>query len=136
MNLKARLGVMNFLEFFVWGAWLISLGAYTANTLRFSAVQIASLYGTMAIASLFMPALLGMVAYRRVTAERVLGLSHLAGAGLLLWASTATDFATLYLAMLLNAMAFVPTIALNNTVSYVALRERQCDPVKDFPPIR
>src|SRR5262245_17083927 len=103
MNLKVRLVVMNFLEFFVWGAWLISLGAYAANALHFSAVQIASLYGTMAIASLFMPALLGIVADRWVNAERVLGLCHLAGAGLLLWASTATDFATLYLAMLLNA---------------------------------
>lgn len=136
MNIKIRLLVMNFLEFFVWGAWLISLGAYAANTLRFSAVQTASIYGTMAIASLFMPALLGIVADRWLNAERVLGLCHVAGAGLLLSASAVSDYGTLYFVMLLNAMAFVPTIALNNTVSYVLLRERQRDPVKDFPPIR
>lgn len=136
MNIKFRLLVMNFLEFFVWGAWLISLGAYTANTLHFSAVQTASIYGTMAIASLFMPALLGTVADRWVNAERVLGLCHLAGAGLLFWASMVSDYGTLYLVMFLNALAFVPTIALNNTVSYVVLRQRGYDPVQDFPPIR
>lgn len=136
MNIKFRLLVMNFLEFFVWGAWLISLGAYTANTLHFSAVQTASVYGTMAIASLFMPALLGTVADRWLNAERVLGLCHVAGAGLLLWASAVSDYGTLYLVMFLNSMVFVPTIALNNTVSYVVLRERRYDTVKDFPPIR
>jgi NHS family xanthosine MFS transporter len=83
MNIKFRLLAMNFLEFFVWGAWLMSLGAYAANTLHFSGVQTASIFGTMAIASLFMPALLGVVADRWLNAERVLGLCHLAGAGLL-----------------------------------------------------
>lgn len=136
MNIKFRLVVMNFLEFFVWGAWLISLGVYAFNTLHFSGLQIGSLYGTMAIASLFMPALLGMVADRWLNAERLLGLCHLAGAGLLLWASSVSDYGTLYLVMFLNSMVFVPTIALNNTVSYVVLRERQYEPVKNFPPIR
>src|SRR5262245_31353247 len=136
MNIKFRLIVMNFLEFFVWGAWLISLGAYTANTLHFSGGQISSIYGTMAIASLFMPALLGIVADRWLNAERILGLCHLAGAGLLLWASTLTDFGTLYFVMFLNSMVFMPTIALNNTVSYIVLKDRNFDIVKAFPPIR
>src|SRR5262245_51587474 len=132
MNVKFRLVVMNFLEFFVWGAWLISLGGYTSNTLHFSAVQTASVYGTMAIASLFMPALLGVVADRWVNAEHVLGLCHLAGAGLLLGASTVTDYGALYFVMFLNSLAFVPTVALNNTVSYIVLRERKFDVVRDF----
>ena len=136
MSIKFRLIVMNFLEFFVWGAWLISLGAYAANTLHFSAVQTASIYSTLAIASLFMPALLGIVADRWLNAERLLGLCHVAGAVLLRWASTVTDFGTLYLVMFLNSLVFVPTIALNNTVSYSVLQERKCDIVKDFPPIR
>lgn len=136
MPIRFRLTVMNFLEFFVWGAWLISLGAYLANTLHFTAVQIGSIYGTLAIASLFMPALLGIVADRWINAERVLGLCHLAGAACLVWASTATDFRTLYAAMFLNSLAFVPTIALNNTVSYAILEERGYDIVRDFPPIR
>lgn len=136
MSIRFRLTVMNFLEFFVWGAWLISLGAYTANTLHFTGVQIASLYGTLAIASLIMPALLGIVADRWVNAERLMGLCHLAGAACLLWASTTTDYRTLYVAMLLNSLVFVPTISLNNTVSYAVLEERGFDIIRDFPPIR
>lgn len=136
MNIKIRLTVMNFLEFFVWGAWLISLGAYAGNTLHFTGMQVGNLYSTMAVASLFMPALLGIVADRWMNAERVLGLCHIIGACLLLWASTVTDYDTLYLVLLLNAMAFMPTIALNNTVSYVILEERKYDIVKHFPPIR
>lgn len=136
MNIRLRLIFMNFLEFFVWGAWLISLGAYLFNTLGFSGAQVGAIYGTMGIASLFMPALLGIVADRWVNAERVLGLCHLIGAGLLIWATTITDYDTLYLILLLNSMCFMPTIALNNTVSYIVLENRGFNIVKDFPPIR
>jgi hypothetical protein len=65
---------MNFLEFFVWGAWLIPLSSYMDNSLHFNGVQIGSIYGTMGIASVFTPALFGIVADRWVNAERVLGL--------------------------------------------------------------
>ena len=136
MSIKFRLVVMNFLEFFVWGSWLISLGAYMFNVLNFSGVQVASIYGTMGIASLFMPALLGIVADRWVNVERVLGACHIIGAGLLFWASTVSDYPTLYIIMLFNSMVFMPTIALNNTVSYIVLEERKFNIVKDFPPIR
>jgi len=127
---------MNFLEFFVWGAWLISMSQYMFNTLNFSGVQVGSIYGTMGIASLFAPALLGIVADRWVNAERLLGLCHIIGAGLLLWASTVTDYPTFYIIMLLNSIVFMPTIALNNTVSYIILEGRGYNIVKDFPPIR
>jgi MFS transporter, NHS family, xanthosine permease len=136
MSIKFRLTIMNFLEFFVWGSWLISLGAYMFNVLNFSGVQVTSIYGTMGIASLFMPALLGIVADRWVNVERVLGACHIIGAGLLFWASTVSDFNTLYIIMLFNSMVFMPTIALNNTVSYIILEERKFNIVKDFPPIR
>ncbi|HNT51422.1 MAG TPA: MFS transporter, partial [Cyclobacteriaceae bacterium] len=112
---------MNFLEFFVWGSWLISMGGYMIVTLGFTGMQVGSIYATMGIASLFMPALLGIVADRWVNAERLFGLCHLIGAGLLVWASTVTDYQTLYVIMLLNAMVYMPTIALNNTVSYAVL---------------
>lgn len=126
---------MNFLEFFVWGAWLISLGGYLFK-LGFSGFEIGSIYGTMGIASLFMPAILGIVADRWINAEKLLGLCHLIGAGLLLYASTVTDYPTMYIVMLLNSMFFMPTIALNNTVSYIVLEKAKMDIVKDFPPIR
>lgn len=136
MTIKHRLILMNFLEFFVWGSWLISLGAYMFNVLHFSGVQVGSIYGTMGLASLFAPALLGIVADRWVNAERLLGLCHIIGAGLLLWTSTVTDYPTFFVIMLLNSIMFMPTIALNNTVSYIILEERGYNIVKDFPPIR
>ena len=114
---------MNFMQFFVWGSWLISLGAYMIVTLGFSGSQVGSIYATMGVGSLFMPGLMGIVADRWVNAERMYGICHLVGAGLLLWASTVKDFDTLYLIMLLNAMVYMPTIALNNTVSYKVLEQ-------------
>jgi MFS transporter, NHS family, xanthosine permease len=136
MNIKFRLKVLNFLEFFVWGSWLISLGGYMIVTLKFTGGEVASVYGTMGIASLFMPGLLGIIADRWVNAERILGMCHIIGAGLLLWASTITDYNTLYIVMLLNAMFYMPTIALNNAVSYIILEKKGFDIVRDFPPIR
>ncbi len=136
MNIKFRLVLMNFLEFFVWGAWLISLGAYMFNVLHFSGVQVGSIYGTMGLASLLTPALFGIVADRWLNAERVLGICHVLGALCLLWASTLTDFSMFYVAMLFNSFFFMPTIALNNTVSYIILEKRGFNIVTDFPPIR
>jgi len=107
MNIQLRLTVMNFMQFFVWGAWLISFGAYMSKSLGFTGVEIGSIYGTMGVASLFMPGLLGIVADRWVNAERLYGALHLAGAGLLVWASTVRDYETLYIIMLLNAMVCV-----------------------------
>lgn len=136
MSIRTRIIIMNFLQFFVWGSWLISLGAYLFNVLHFTGVQVGSIYGTMGLASLFMPALLGIVADRWVNAERVYGLCHLIGAALLIWASRVTDYPTLHTIMLLNCMVYMPTLALNNTVSYIILEEKGYDIVKVFPPIR
>ena len=139
MPIRFRLIIMNFLEFFVWGSWLISLGGYMIVQLQFTGGQVGAVYATMGIASLFMPALMGIVADRWVNAERVLGTLHIIGALLLLWASTITSvdqYPIFYLIMLFNSMAFMPTIALNNTVSYIVLEKNQYDIVKDFPPIR
>ena len=127
---------MNFLQFFVWGAWLISLGGYLFNTLHFRGGEVAKIYATMGVASLFMPGLLGIVADRWVNAERLLGICHLIGAFLLIYASTITDHNTLYYIMLLNNMFYMPTIALNNTVSYIVLEKKGFNIVKIFPPIR
>ena len=128
--------MMNFLQFFIWGSWLISLGAYLFNVLHFNGVQVGSIYGTMGLASLFMPAILGIVADRWINAERVLGICHLIGAGLLIWASKVTDYTTLHMIMLLNCMVYMPTLALNNTVSYIILGNKGFNIVKEFPPIR
>src|SRR5262245_48657047 len=103
MNIKHRLIVMNFLEFFVWGSWLISMGGYMIVKLKFTGGEVGSIYATMGVASLFMPALMGIVADRWINAERLLGMSHVAGALLMFWASLTTDYSTMYVIMLLNA---------------------------------
>lgn len=136
MSIKFRLIVMNFLQFFIWGSWLISIGNYLGGTLHFTGAQIGAVFSTLGIASLFMPALMGIVADKWVNAERVLGICHIIGAGMLVWASTITDPNMFFWAMLLNSMFYMPTIALNNTVSYIILEQKGFDIVKDFPPIR
>ncbi|MHC1690577.1 MAG: nucleoside permease [Bacteroidales bacterium] len=136
MSTKLRLTLMNFLQFFLWGSWLISLGGYMIVKLNFTGGQVGGIYATMGLASLFMPGLLGVVADRWINAEKLLGICHLIGALLLFWASTVTDPDLMYWIMLLNAMVYMPTIALNNTVSYTILKQKGMDVVKDFPPIR
>ena len=79
MSIQFRLTVMNFIQFFVWGSWLISLGAYLIATLGFTGSQVGSIYATMGIGSLIMPGLTGIVADRWMNAERVYGICHLAG---------------------------------------------------------
>lgn len=136
MSIRFRLIILNFLEFFVWGSWLISLGSYMFSKLHASGVEIGATYGTMGIASLFMPALLGIVADRWINAERVFGACHLVGACLLIWASRVNNPTMMYWVMFFNSMVFMPTIALNNTVSYIVLEDKGFNIVKDFPPIR
>jgi NHS family xanthosine MFS transporter len=136
MGIKNRLIIMNFLQFFVWGSWLISIGVYLGGTLHFTGAQIGAVFSTLGIASLFMPALLGIVADKWMNAERVLGMSHLISAGLLFVASTIKDPVLFFWIMLLNSMFYMPTIALNSTVSYILLEKNKFNIVKDFPPIR
>jgi NHS family xanthosine MFS transporter len=136
INIRHRLIIMNFLEFFVWGSWLISLGGYLIVNLKFSGSQVGSIYATMGVASLFMPSVIGIIADRWVNAEKVLGLCHIIGALLLFYAAQVTDYKIMYVVMLLNAMFYMPTIALNNSVSYFILQKQKLDIVKVFPPIR
>jgi MFS transporter, NHS family, xanthosine permease len=134
--MKFRLILLNFLQFFVWGSWLISIGGYLYGTLGFSGAEIGAVFSTLGIASLFMPSIMGIIADKWVNAERVLGFCHLISAGLLLWAATVKEPDLFFWVMLLNSMFYMPTIALNNTVSYIVLEQKGFNIVKDFPPIR
>ena len=136
MSVKLKLIILNFLEFFAWGAWLLSAGAYMYSSLNFSGWQIGAVYGTLGISSLFMPAIMGIIADRWLNAERLFGISHLI-LGLLLFAITrVTDFNTFYIIIFLISMFYMPTIALNNSISYAILERHKFDIVKVFPPIR
>ena len=135
-NIKLRLILMNFLQYGVWGAWLISLGAYLGGSLHFTGVQIGSFFATMGIASLFMPALMGVVADRWIPAQRLLGLLHLLSAACMIFAANQTEYSSLFVAVLLAVIFYMPTISLSNTVAYNALAKSGLDTIKDFPPIR
>ncbi len=136
MGIKFRLILMNFLQYAVWGAWLISLGAYLGGGLEFTGLQIGSFFATMGIASLFMPAVMGIIADRWVPANRLMGICHIISAVLMIIAAQFTTYAALYTCMLLAVMFYMPTIALSNAVAYNALDVAKLDAVKHFPPIR
>lgn len=133
-NIKLRLTILQFVEFFIWGSWLISFGNYMFS--MGMGDKIGTLFATAGIASFIMPTIVGIIADRWVNSERLLGLLHLLGAGCLLLASRATEFNQLYLCMFLNALFFMPTIGLSYSVCYSIMAKNRMDAVKDFPPIR
>ncbi|EQD60066.1 xanthosine permease, partial [mine drainage metagenome] len=135
-TIKLRLIVMNFLEFFVWGSWLTTLGAYWFLTKHWSASDFGAVFSTMGIASLFMPSLMGIVADKWINAERLYGILHLLGACMLFVVPLIDNPTTLFWIMLLNVCFYMPTISLSITVSYNALKNDGADVVRDFPPIR
>ncbi len=140
-NMKFRLIVMNFLEFAVWGAYLTCMGTYLAT--HGLATNIGIFYAIQGIVSIFMPALMGIVADRWIPAQKVLSLCHaLAGIFMLaagaygIMAGDAVQFAPLFALYTASVAFFMPTIALANSVAYTSLGIAGLDTVKDFPPIR
>lgn len=141
MNLRLRLTVMSFLQFFVWGIWLISLGGYMFASFNdpvdpFLGSKVGNTYGTMGWASLIMPALMGILADKYIRAEIVLGICHILSAGALYYVSTVNNAADMYWAILLVSCFYMPTIGLSNTVSYTLLSKNNFDIQKSFAPIR
>ena len=134
--MKFRLIVMNFLQFFVWGAWLLTIGEYWFQNKHWSGTGFGAIFSTMGIAALFMPALTGIVADRWVNAERLYGGLQIAGAFVLFIIPTIETPSNLFWVMLLNMICYMPTIALAITVSYNALKNDGRDVVRDYPPIR
>ncbi|HTV86035.1 MAG TPA: nucleoside permease [Dyella sp.] len=136
MSLKLRLIAMNFLQFFVWGAWLITIGAYWFQNRHWSGEQFGAIFSTMGIASLFMPSLTGVIADKWIRAERLYGCLHLGGALVLCMVPMIDNPRTLFWVMLLNMMCYMPTISLSITVAYNALKRDGVDVVRAYPPIR
>ena len=136
MNIKIRLKTMLFLQYFVWGSWLVTLGAYMMKTLDFSGAEVGMVYSSKGIAAILMPGLLGIIADKYIPANRLYMMCHLVCAGTLFYAATVTDPSLMFWIMLINAMAFMPTIALSNSISYSSLSKYNLDSVACFPPIR
>ncbi len=140
-NIKFRLTLLNFLEFAVWGAYLTSMGTYLAGVGLGS--HIGWFYSVQGIVSIFMPALMGIMADRWMEGQRVLSLCHaLAGVFMIAaslygyQAGSEVQFATLFSLYTLSVAFFMPTIALSYSVAYSALEKAGLDTVKAFPPIR
>jgi MFS transporter, NHS family, xanthosine permease len=136
MNIKYRLILMNFLQFFIWGSWLLTIGAYWFQTKQWSGTEFGAIFSTMGIASLFMPAIAGIIADRWVNAERLYGVFHIIGAIILFLVPKINDPSTLFWVMLVNMCFYMPTIGLAISVCYSTLNSRKMDVVKDYPPIR
>lgn len=142
-QLKLRLIIMNFIQFFIWGSWLITIGAYWFQTLpslypeqEWSGSAFGALFSTMGWAALVMPSLLGIVADKWINAEKLLGLCHLAGAIVLFYLPTIDNPTTMFWVLLLNMAVYMPTISLAIAVAYSALKKEGFDVVKEYPPIR
>ena len=136
MNIKYRLILMNFLQFFIWGSWLLTIGAYWFQNKQWSGTEFGAIFSTMGIASLFMPAIAGIIADRWVNAEKLYGIFHIIGAVLLFLLPTVNNPSTFFWIILLNMVFYMPTIALAISISYSTLNSRKIDIVKNYPPIR
>jgi NHS family xanthosine MFS transporter len=136
MNIKFRLTLLSFLQFFVWGAWLITIANYWFGTKQWDGTKFGAVFSTMGIASVFMPTLVGIIADRWINAERIYGILHILYAAVLFYLPQVTTPDTFFVVMLLAMVFYMPTIALANSISYTLLKNNNYDVVKDFPPIR
>lgn len=135
-NLKYRLIIMSFLQFFVWGSWLITVANYWFQTQNWEADKFGAIFSTMGIASLFMPALAGIIADKWIDTEKLYGVLHLFS-GISLFCLVSVDNPDTFFYVILVAMIFyMPTIALSNSVAYSSLKKYNMDIVSNFPPIR
>lgn len=136
MNYKLQLKVLSFLQFCLWGSWLTTLGSYMFVTLKFDGASIGAVYSSLGIAAVFMPTLLGIVADKWISAKWVYAFCHLVGAATLFMAANVTTPTEMFMVILINSLAYMPTLGLVNTISYYRLQQAGRDIVTDFPPIR
>lgn len=140
MNIRFRLTLMSFLQFFVWGAWLITIATYFFSNpigqVEGAGNIFAKIFGTLALSSLFMPAITGILADKWINAERLYGVLHLLYGVILLYVPMVHNAETLYYVMFGAMICYMPTISLSNSIGYTILKREGFDVVKVFPPIR
>lgn len=132
MSIRVQLSVMMFVQFFVWGAWFVTMGNYLGAGLNFEGADIGRAYSTTGYAAILSPLFVGMVADRFFSAQKVMGFLHLLGAVLMYWASSITTPGMFFVVVLAYAMCYMPTLALVNSISFNQMN----NPEKEFPLIR
>ncbi|MBR9919645.1 MAG: nucleoside permease [Bacteroidetes bacterium] len=131
-TVRVQLSLMMFLEFFIWGAWFVTLGTFLGNNLGANGGQIGQAFSTQSWGAIVAPFIIGLIADRFFNAERILGVLHLIGALLMYLMAKAGDFSAFYPLVLGYMIAYMPTLALVNSVSF----NQMTDPAKEFSPIR
>lgn len=131
-HLHLRLSVLQFLQFFIWGSWFVTAGTYLQKTLGFSGLEVGMVYGTTAIAATISPFLLGVLADRFFSVEKLLGFLHLIGGALLFTLSQLQTFELFYPAMLLYVLCYLPTFSLSNSLCFHHITDTK----RDFPKVR
>lgn len=127
---------MSFLQFFVWGAWLITVANYWFGTKQWSGAEFGAIFSTLGISSIVMPALTGIIADKWMNAEKLYGILHILSGCALLYIPQVDNPTTFYYVIFAAMICYMPTISLSNSVAYTILKNNKFDVVKVFPPIR
>lgn len=127
---------MSFLQFFVWGAWLITVGNYWFTTKQWSGAEFGAIFSTLGLSSILMPALTGIIADKWVNAEKLYGVLHILGGLAIAYLPQVNNPTSFYWVIFAAMMCYMPTISLSNSVAYYILKDNNYDIVKVFPPIR
>jgi len=136
MNLKLRLILLSFLQFFVWGAWLITIGVYWFVNKQWGGQQFGAIFLTLGLSSIFMPTITGIIADRWLSAEKLYGILQIGYGITLVFLPMVSNPGTFFWVMLVAMIFYMPTISLSNSIAYRILKDRNFDVVKVFPPIR
>lgn len=136
MGIKTRLIIMSFLQFFVWGAWLITVSNYWFITKNWSGGEFGAIFSTLGFASLLMPPLTGIIADRWMNAEKLYGILHILGGIALACLPLVNNPGTFFWVIFAAMLCYMPTLSLSNSVAYNILKSNGSDVIRDFPPIR
>lgn len=136
MNIKLRLTILSFFQFFVWGAWLTTLGSYGFNFKNWSGQEFGAVFSTMGIAAIFMPTIMGIIADKWINAERLYGSLQILYGITLLFLPYINDAGVFFWTLLIAMCFYMPTLALSNSLSYAVLKKQNIDIVEAFPKIR